>query len=81
MTDELDIPDGWYLRDGDPRVTWFWIAESLIACDRPIRILGPVCSSSGCATLAEFRTWWPGRADIALLHDDADRRFALMELD
>lgn len=54
-----DIPPGWYLSDGEPRATWFWIVEHLIACDRPIRILGRMCDSAGCLNLAQFRTYWP----------------------
>ena len=50
---------GWLLRNGELSPTWHWLLEVLLANDRPIRILGPMCSATGCLELAEWRVWWP----------------------
>lgn len=54
-----DLPDGWLLRNGEPSPTWHWLLEVLLANDRPIRILGAMCHTTGCLELAEWRVWWP----------------------
>lgn len=55
MTD--DLPFGVFLRNGEAVFSWQLALE--LATERPIRILGIACSSHGCATLAQFRTYWP----------------------
>ena len=60
----LDIPPGFYLRDGQPMMTWFAALELLLLNDRPIRILSPVCDSNRCLELARFVTHWPGQDGV-----------------
>lgn len=48
-----------YLRDGVPMITWEGALATLLANDRPIRIVGQLCSSNGCVAYAVARTHWP----------------------
>ena len=73
------IPDGFYLSDGVPCVTWDWALRFQLANNRPIRIVGAVCGEHACAALATRRTYWPAHDGYQLrcaAHAERMRRIA-----
>jgi hypothetical protein len=77
-----DLPHGVYLRNGEVRFSWAWMLELALACDRPFRILGQLCSSAGCCELAQFRCYWLGEATARCVRcanklDEIARSFAM----